>query len=56
MGIVDIVITALILGGASYLFYRSVIKKKGNCPGCDSEMCKGPAKAPPFLSRRARTE
>jgi hypothetical protein len=42
MGIADIVVMALILGGASYLFYRSVVKKKGHCQGCgDMGTCEG---------------
>lgn len=35
MGWVDILWMTAILGGATWLFYRSVIKKKGHCPGCD---------------------
>ena len=35
MGWVDILWMGLILGGAFWLFYRSVVKKKGHCPGCD---------------------
>jgi hypothetical protein len=35
MGIVDIFWMVLILASAGYIFYRSVIKKKGHCPGCD---------------------
>jgi len=41
MGIVDIVLIVLIVGGAVYLLYRSLWKKKGYCPGCDtSGKCK----------------
>jgi hypothetical protein len=40
MGLGDLVWMALILAGAGYLFYRSVIKKKGHCPGCDDGSCK----------------
>lgn len=40
MGIGDIFWMILILGGAGYLFYRSVIRKKGHCPGCDDGNCK----------------
>ncbi len=39
MGFADIVIMAVILGGAALLFYRSAIKKKGHCQGCDSGAC-----------------
>jgi hypothetical protein len=35
MGIVDTVLIALIIGGAAYLLYRSLWKKRGYCPGCD---------------------
>lgn len=40
MGFGDFVWMGLILAGAAYLFYRSVIKKKGHCPGCDDGSCK----------------
>jgi len=36
MGIVDVVLIVLIVGGAVYLLYRSLWKKKGYCAGCDS--------------------
>jgi len=36
MGIVDIVLIVVIVGGAVYLLYRSLWKKKGYCTGCDS--------------------
>jgi hypothetical protein len=36
MGFVDIVLAGLIVGGAVYLLYRSLWKKKGYCHGCDS--------------------
>jgi len=39
MGIVDILLMVLIIGGAVYLLYRSLWKKKGHCHGCDSEAC-----------------
>jgi hypothetical protein len=39
MGIVDVVLMVLIVAGARYLLYRSVWKKKGHCPGCDSGTC-----------------
>jgi hypothetical protein len=39
MGITDILLMALILSGAAYLFYRSFWKKKGHCPGCDKDSC-----------------
>jgi hypothetical protein len=40
MGLADILWMALILAGAVYLFYRSVIRKKGHCPGCDDGRCR----------------
>jgi hypothetical protein len=39
MGAIDILLMVLIIGGAVYLLYRSVWKKKGHCPGCNSETC-----------------
>ncbi len=39
MGFTDIIVMTLLIGGAFYLLYRSVWKKKGHCHGCDSEMC-----------------
>jgi hypothetical protein len=41
MGFVDIVLIVPIVGGAVYLLYRSLWKKKGYCHGCDSsEKCR----------------
>jgi hypothetical protein len=39
MGFVDIALIAAIIAGAVYLLYRSIWKKKGHCPGCDSDTC-----------------
>jgi len=39
MGFIDIALMAVIIAGAVYLLYRSVWKKKGHCPGCDSGIC-----------------
>ncbi|MBI5101079.1 MAG: FeoB-associated Cys-rich membrane protein [Nitrospirae bacterium] len=39
MGIKDIIFMALIIGGALYLLYRSVWKKKGHCSGCGPDTC-----------------
>jgi len=39
MGFMDIVLMVVIIGGALYLLYRSVWKKKGHCSGCDSGTC-----------------
>ncbi|MGE5895002.1 MAG: FeoB-associated Cys-rich membrane protein [bacterium] len=40
MAFTDILLMALIIAGAVYLLYRSVWKKKGHCPGCNSGTCK----------------
>ena len=34
MGISDYILMTLIAGGALYLLYRSLWKKKGRCAGC----------------------
>jgi hypothetical protein len=34
MGIVDIALIVPIVGGAVYLLYRSLWKKRGYCSGC----------------------
>jgi hypothetical protein len=39
MGIVDIIWMAVILGGAGWLLYHFLWKKKGSCPGCDHDSC-----------------
>ena len=39
MGINDVVWMVVILGGASWLLYRSLWKKKGTCHGCSSGCC-----------------
>lgn len=39
MGFSDIIWMALIIAGAGYVLYRSVWKKRGYCPGCDSQTC-----------------
>ena len=39
MGFMDIVLMVVIIGGALYILYRSVWKKKGHCSGCDSGTC-----------------
>jgi hypothetical protein len=39
MGFVDIALMTVIIGGAVYILYRSLWKKKGHCPGCNSEIC-----------------
>ncbi len=39
MGASDIIVASVILGGATYLLYRSLWKKKGHCHGCASGGC-----------------
>jgi hypothetical protein len=39
MSFTDIFLMALIIGGALYLFYRSLWKKQGHCPDCDPGAC-----------------
>jgi hypothetical protein len=39
MGPIDVVLMVLIVGGAVYLLYRSLWKKKGHCQGCLSGAC-----------------
>lgn len=39
MGATDILLMGVIIGGALYLLYRSVWKKKGHCSGCNSVTC-----------------
>lgn len=35
----DLLLAGAIIIGSVYLLYRSVWKKRGFCPGCDSETC-----------------
>jgi hypothetical protein len=39
MGFTDIVLMAVIIGGALYLLHRSLWKKKGLCSGCEAGIC-----------------
>ncbi len=39
MGIWEIALIALIIGGAILLLYISLWKKNGYCPGCNSGKC-----------------
>lgn len=39
MGAFDFVLITVILGGAFWLLYHSIWKKKGHCQGCDSGSC-----------------
>jgi hypothetical protein len=41
MGLYDLLWMTLIIGGALYLLYRSIWKKKGYCHGCPSGTCQG---------------
>ena len=38
MGLVDIVLMILIAGAAVYILYRSILKKKGHCGGCEAAL------------------
>jgi hypothetical protein len=35
----DVILIILILGGAFWLLYSSLWKKKGHCQGCDGDSC-----------------
>ena len=39
MGLFDIILMIAILGGAFWLLYHSLWKKKGHCPGSCSGSC-----------------
>jgi len=39
MGVTDLIIAAVIVGGALYLLYHSLWKKKGHCQGCETGSC-----------------
>ncbi|MFZ5448411.1 MAG: hypothetical protein ACOZFS_07220 [Thermodesulfobacteriota bacterium] len=39
MGWTDALLAGAIVIGAIYLLYRSLWKKQGYCPGCDSHTC-----------------
>ena len=39
MGFTDIILMIAIIGGALYLLYRSLWKKKGHCSGCEVGTC-----------------
>jgi len=39
MGVFDIFLMSVILGGAFWLLYHSLWKKKGCCQGCNGEAC-----------------
>jgi hypothetical protein len=39
MGIWEIVLIVLIIGGVIFLLYKSLWKKRGYCPGCSNAKC-----------------
>lgn len=39
MGLIDIPLMTAIIGGAVYMLYRSIWKKKGHCSGCNDMTC-----------------
>ena len=39
IGLVDLILAGALICGAVYLLYRSLWKKRGYCPGCDSHNC-----------------
>jgi hypothetical protein len=39
MGVFDIVLMIMILGGAAWILYYSAWKKKGHCQGCSDGGC-----------------
>lgn len=39
MSFVDVSLMVAIIGGALYLLYHSIWKKKGHCQGCHSGAC-----------------
>lgn len=39
MGATDILLMGVIIGGAVYLLYRSLWKKKGHCSWCSEGTC-----------------
>lgn len=41
MGFSDILMMILIAGGAVWLLYRSIFRKKGNCHGSGGDGCSG---------------
>lgn len=41
MGFTDLILAAAIAGGALWLLYRSLWRKKGHCRGCDGGVCGG---------------
>jgi hypothetical protein len=51
MGPSDFILSAVILGGAGYLLYRSIWKKKGHCAGCPGGGCGARERGPVVLAR-----
>ncbi|OFX26202.1 MAG: hypothetical protein A2V77_21205 [Anaeromyxobacter sp. RBG_16_69_14] len=54
MGAFDFVLSAVILGGAGYLLYRSIWKKKGHCAGCSGGGCTSRDTVPMPRARASR--
>ncbi|MGB8931890.1 MAG: hypothetical protein WCC48_11645 [Anaeromyxobacteraceae bacterium] len=43
MGLVDVILAAAILGGASWLIYRTLVRQGGACHGCSQAgACRAP--------------
>ena len=45
MGLFDISLMILIVGGAIWLLYHSLWKKKGHCHGCEGGSCDSKGKS-----------
>jgi hypothetical protein len=56
MGAADLVIAALVLAGALYLLYRSLLRRGGGCPGCDGGACGRPPATTPLVRLGARDQ
>ncbi|MFZ5799071.1 MAG: FeoB-associated Cys-rich membrane protein [Thermodesulfobacteriota bacterium] len=41
MGPADLIWMVILIGGALYILYRSLWKKRGYCHGCPSQTCHG---------------
>jgi hypothetical protein len=51
MGLADLVTAAVILAGAALLLYRSIVRTKGGCHGCESGGCRPPQRETAELVR-----
>jgi hypothetical protein len=46
MGLADVILAAAILGGASWLLYRTLVRQGGACGGCSQAgSCRAPGPA-----------